>query len=131
MKVAAAFAIAIFATGTADAADGAVRPEPYVVEYKVKYGSLTVGTSRTELRRSGVANQWIMETRLTPNGLGRLVAGGAMLQHSEFHFDAAGVRPLAYRFEDGAQIGVLGVDPGGEDQRCAVAGAEALGDDLV
>src|SRR5262245_62094084 len=102
MRVAAAFAIAFVGLGSADAAES-LRPKPYVADYKVRYGSLTVGTSRTELRRDAGANQWIMETRLTPNGLGRLVAGGAMLQHSQFQSDAAGCRPLTYRFDDGAR----------------------------
>lgn len=103
MKLAAALAIAIVAIGPADAAETAVRLKPYVVDYKVRYGSLTVGTSRTELRRDAAENQWVMETRLTPNGLGRLVAGGGMLQHSQFQFEGGYLRPLSYRFDDGAR----------------------------
>lgn len=103
MKFAAAFAIAIVASGPAGAADGAVRPKPYIADYKVKYGSLTVGSSRTELRREPEAGRWVIETRLSPNGFGRLVAGGSMLQRSEFLFDAAGLRPLDYRFDDGGR----------------------------
>lgn len=103
MRVGAALAIAIVAIGPAAAADSAAQLKPYVVDYKVKYGSLTVGNSRTELRRDAAANQWVMETRLTPNGLGRLVAGGAMLQYSQFQFDGGGLRPLSYRFDEGTR----------------------------
>jgi len=104
MKFAAALAIAILQTsGPAGADPAGARLSPYVVDYKVKYGSLSVGTSRTELRRSGIKDLWVMETKLSATGFGRLVADGDLHQHSTFRFDGAGLRPLQYRFDDGTK----------------------------
>lgn len=104
MKVAVALALNMLLTGSpaaADPADGQL--SAYVADYKVKYGSLGVGTSRTELSRSSVPDLWVMETKLVASGLGRLVADGDLHQHSLFQFDDAGLRPLHYRFDDGTK----------------------------
>ncbi len=103
-RIAAALALALLApaspVGTAAAGGGL---DPYVADYKVKYGSLTVGISRTELNRGRAAGQWTMETRITATGLGRLMASENLVQHSTFRFDESGLRPLSYRFEDGSR----------------------------
>ncbi|HEY5559526.1 MAG TPA: DUF3108 domain-containing protein [Steroidobacteraceae bacterium] len=104
MKVAMALALTLLLNGGPATADSAeARLSPYVADYKVKYGSLSVGTSRTELSRTQVPDLWVMETRLSASGLGRLVADGDLLQYSSFQFDAAGLRPLRYRFDDGTK----------------------------
>ena len=36
---------------------------PFIAEYAVKYGNMSVGTSRTELRRADIPGQWIIESR--------------------------------------------------------------------
>ena len=36
---------------------------PYVADYDVKYGSMSVGSSRMELRRTGVPGQWQLQSR--------------------------------------------------------------------
>jgi hypothetical protein len=104
MKAAMTLALALLLNGGPAAADSAgASLSPYVADYKVKYGSLSVGTSRTELSRSQVPDLWTLETQLRASGLGKLVADGDMLQHSSFQFDAAGPRPLRYRFDDGTR----------------------------
>jgi hypothetical protein len=102
--MALALALALLLNGSSAAADLATASlSPYVADYKVKYGSLSVGTSRTALSRSKVPDLWTLETELRASGLGRLVADGDLLQHSSFQFDAAGPRPLRYRFDDGTK----------------------------
>lgn len=104
MKVVVTLAMTIFLIGgpaIADPADGAL--SPYVADYKVRYGSLGVGSSRTELSRSGAPDHWVLETRLSASGLGRLVADGDLRQHSTFQLDATGLRPLRYLFDDGTR----------------------------
>lgn len=104
MRAAVTLALAMLLNGSPAAADSAeVRLSPYVADYKVKYGNLSVGTSRTELSRSKVPDLWSLETQLRASGLGKLVAAGDLLQHSSFQFDATGPRPLRYRFDDGTK----------------------------
>lgn len=74
---------------------------PYIAEYDVKYGSLSVGTSRTELRRATLPGEWLIESRTTASGLARLIAGGTLVQRSTFQVDDGAMRPLSYRFDDG------------------------------
>lgn len=89
---------ALVAAGPA-AADGQL--SPFVAEYYVKYGSLSVGTSRTELARGDAPDRWVIESRSTASGLARIIAGGTLVQRSSFQVDGTGVRPLNYRFDDG------------------------------
>jgi hypothetical protein len=104
MKGAVALTLTLLLAGDpADAEPVDGRLTTYVADYDVKYGSLKVGTSRTELSRFQRTDQWVMETRLTANALGRLFAGGSIVQHSSFQFDVAGLRPLRYRFDDGTR----------------------------
>ncbi len=104
MRVAVALALTFFLTGATAGADPVTeRLSPYIADYNVKYGSIGVGTSRTELSRTGTADHWIMETHLSANALGRLFAGGSIVQHSTFQFDATGMRPLRYRLDDGTR----------------------------
>lgn len=77
------------------------RLAPFIADYNVKYGSRSVGTSRTELRRAALPGQWLIESRSTPSGLARLIAGGTLVQRSTFQLEADGMRPLSYRFDDG------------------------------
>jgi hypothetical protein len=104
MRAAVTLALTMLLNGSPAAADSAeVQLSPYVADYKVKYGNLSVGTSRTELSRSQVPDLWNLETQLRASGLGKLVADGDLLQHSSFQFDATGPRPLRYRFDDGTR----------------------------
>jgi hypothetical protein len=75
--------------------------EPYAADYDVKYGSMSVGSSRVELRRTGVPGQWQMQSRTTASGLARLFASGTLVQLSTFQLQQGGMRPLSYRFDDG------------------------------
>ena len=74
---------------------------PYVADYDVKYGSMSVGSSRMELRRTGVPGQWQLQSRTTASGLARLFTSGTLVQHSTFQLEQGGMRPLSYRFDDG------------------------------
>ena len=77
------------------------RLAPFIADYDVKYGSMSVGTSRTELRRADTPGQWLIESRSNASGLARLIAGGTLVQRSTFQLEADGMRPLSYRFDDG------------------------------
>ncbi len=104
LRFAAALALTFPLAGSAapgDAVEGGL--SAYVADYKVKYGSITVGRSRTELSRTRIAEHWVMETRITATGLGKLMASDNLVQHSMFRCDAAGLLPLSYRFEDGSR----------------------------
>ena len=79
------------------------RLSPFSADYSVKYGSFSVGSSRTELRRSAVASQWQIESRTKASGLARLIAGGTLVQLSIFELEADGIRPLNYHFDDGTK----------------------------
>lgn len=92
---------ALCAPSAAPARAEAAQLAPYVAQYDVKYGSISVGSSRMELRRTAVPGQWQMESRSSASGLARLIAGGTLIQRSTFELDADGMRPLSYRFDDG------------------------------
>jgi len=94
-------ALALAVAIPARAQDGALAP--FVAEYDVRYGSMSVGTSRTELRRGPAPGQWSIESLSEASGLARLVASGTLSQRSVFELDAGGVRPLSYRFDDGTR----------------------------
>lgn len=102
MKVFATVMLAaIVVVNTHSARAEAPQLSPFVAEYDVKYGSLSVGTSRTELRRADLPDQWLIESRTTASGLARLIAGGTLVQRSTFRLEAGGLQPLSYRFDDG------------------------------
>jgi hypothetical protein len=88
-------------TPVAHAADGSL--EPFVAEYEVRYGSMTVGTSRTALERAGQPGRWVIESQSTASGFARLIAGGTLRQRSSFELSGAGLRPLSYSFDDGTR----------------------------
>ena len=102
MKAVAILMLAALVAQVAPPARAAdARLAPYVAEYEVKYGSLSVGSSRMELRRVAAPGQWQMESRTTASGLARLIAGGTLVQRSVFELEGDGMRPLSYRFDDG------------------------------
>lgn len=103
MKPWIAVSLALVLAHAAPAPAAADALEPFVAEYEVRYGSLTVGSSRTELRRAPEAGQWNIETLSDASGLARLVASGTLSQRSTFELDGAGLRPLLYRFDDGTR----------------------------
>jgi hypothetical protein len=102
MKIAAIVMLAAIAAANAHSAL-AEEPQlaPFIAEYAVKYGNMSVGTSRTELRRADIPGQWIIESRSNARGFARLIAGGTLEQRSTFQLEAARMRPLSYRFDDG------------------------------
>lgn len=97
----AAIVLAGCAAAAAQAADGQPALKPFAAEYAVKYGSISVGSSRLELRRDSEPGHWAVESRATASGLARLVASGPVLQRSWFVLRDASVRPLRFRFNDG------------------------------
>jgi hypothetical protein len=74
---------------------------PYIADYDVKYGNLSAGSSRTELRRADLPGQWQIESRTKASGLAKLFVSGTLVQGSTFELDAGGLRPLSYRSDDG------------------------------
>ncbi len=91
--------LALLAALPATAADGPLAP--FVAEYDVKYGRLSVGTSKTELSRA--EHGWVMESTTNASGLARLIASGTLRQRSEFDLDAGEPRPRSYLFDDGTR----------------------------
>ncbi len=93
-------ALALLAgVAAARADDGALAP--FTAEYDVRYGSLSVGSNRTELRRASEPDRWIIESRSRASGLAKLVASGTLSQRSSFGLDGQVPKPLSYRFDDG------------------------------
>jgi Protein of unknown function (DUF3108) len=86
---------------TGGAADAALAP--FVAEYDVRYGSMAVGTSRTELTRSAPEGRWVIESRSTASGFARMIAGGTLVQRSTFEASAEGLKPISYSFDDGTK----------------------------
>jgi Protein of unknown function (DUF3108) len=74
---------------------------PFVAEYDVRYGRMSVGTSRTELMRTGAG--WAMESASTASGFARMIASGTLKQRSEFELQPEGPRPARYFFDDGTR----------------------------
>lgn len=97
--VAVLVALALTLSAPARAGDGALLP--FVAEYDIRYGSMGVGSSRTELRRLPETGRWQIESLSDAKGLARLVASSTISQRSTFEVDDARLRPLSYRFDDG------------------------------
>lgn len=76
---------------------------PFGADYAVRYGAMSVGSSHFELRADGAPGRWVFESRSTPSGFGRLVTGGTLVQTSWLVVAGADVRPLRFRFDDGAR----------------------------
>ncbi|MBM5811471.1 MAG: DUF3108 domain-containing protein [Gammaproteobacteria bacterium] len=76
---------------------------PFVAEYEVRYGSMAVGSSRTELGHGTVPGHWFIETRSNASGFARLITSGTLVQRSDFELTGAEIRPLRYRFDDGSR----------------------------
>jgi hypothetical protein len=91
------------AVGPAVAGEPAPPLQPFVAEYAVRYASMSVGSSRSELKRDSGTNRWIFESRASASGFGRLFASGTLVQTSWLVADAAGVRPLRFTFDDGME----------------------------
>ena len=72
---------------------------PFIADFEVRYGRMTVGTSRTELSRSGA--RWTMQSTTNATGIARIVASGTLKQRSEFELLPDGPRPASYLFDDG------------------------------
>jgi hypothetical protein len=100
MRVVVLALLLLFAFAPAARAGDAVL-EPFVAEYDVHYGSMDVGSSRTEVLRAGEPGRWIIESRSNASGLARLIASSTLLQRSSFEFDGSSLRPISYRFDDG------------------------------
>ncbi|MFZ2506843.1 MAG: DUF3108 domain-containing protein [Steroidobacteraceae bacterium] len=104
MKLGVILMLAAMMSSNADPASAEATPlAPYIAEYDVKYGNYSVGTSRTELRRSSAPDAWQIESRTTARGLARLIAGGTLVQSSIFQLEADALRPHSYRFDDGTK----------------------------
>lgn len=78
------------------------RLSPFVAEYEVKYGNMSVGTSRTELTRATAPDQWVIESRSHASGLAKLIYG-TLIFRSTFQLDGTNVRPFSYRSDDGTR----------------------------
>ncbi len=70
---------------------------PHVAEYKVDISVLS-GMLRTELRP--IENGYRATHVVKATGLSRLLAGGAIRDHSEFEITAHGIRPIRFQSDD-------------------------------
>lgn len=75
---------------------------PFVADYAVSYGSLSVGSSHFELRSGTGPGRWVFESRSDAQGLARLVASGTLVQTSWLVVEGDEVRPQRFRFDDGS-----------------------------
>lgn len=94
---------AAIACGAAQPLAAAEALAPFVAEYEVRYGGLTVGSSRTEVARGALAGRWTIVSQSNASGLARLLASGTLEQRSSFAIDGAMLRPFSYRFDDGTK----------------------------
>jgi hypothetical protein len=101
LVVAMLVTLALTSAAPARADDGALLP--FVAEYDVRYGSMGVGSSRTELRRLPGNGRWQFESLSEARGLARLIASSAISQRSTFELEDSRLRPLSYRFDDGTR----------------------------
>ncbi len=92
---------AAIASGAAQPLAAAEALAPFVAEYEVRYGGLTVGSSRTEVARGALPGRWTIVSRSDASGLARLIAGGTLEQRSNFAVEGSTLRPFSYRFDDG------------------------------
>jgi hypothetical protein len=88
----------------ASLAAGASTPDltPFVAEYAVSYGSMSVGTSHFELKPGAEPGRWVFESRSDAHGLARLIASGRLVQTSWLTVEGDQVRPQRFRFDDGS-----------------------------
>ncbi|MDH4260404.1 MAG: DUF3108 domain-containing protein, partial [Gammaproteobacteria bacterium] len=102
MRIVAIVALAAMAAVNAHSALAEEpRLVPFIADYDVKYGNLSAGSSRTELRRASLPGQWQFESRTKASGLARLIMGGTIVQQSIFQLEAGDLQPLSYRYDDG------------------------------
>lgn len=99
--VALAFVLA-HAPGPASAGPGATL-RPYAARYQVSYKGLRGGELESSFRQAGEPGLWLYESRVYPNILGRLAVSSQARERSTMSVTPAGVRPLAFSFNDGSE----------------------------
>jgi hypothetical protein len=98
----AAGMLAAIAAVTSARADDTATLQPYTVRYQVTYRGIGGGEIESSLKRSSIANQWRYETRVFPNLLARVAVSPSARETSTMLVTPAGVRPLAFAFNDGS-----------------------------
>jgi hypothetical protein len=83
-------------------ADGTAALQPYTVRYQVKYRGIGGGEIESSFKRSGDADQWQYQTRVFPNLLAQVAVSPNARETSTMLVTPAGVRPLAFSFNDGS-----------------------------
>lgn len=102
MRTGPALAACLLSLASLPAAAGAAALAPFVAEYAVSYGSMSVGTSHFELKTGAGPGRWVFESRSDAQGLARLVASGRLVQTSWLTVEGGEVRPQRFRFDDGS-----------------------------
>jgi hypothetical protein len=90
--------LALLATATAA---GAVELQPFIARYTFAWHGMTVGESTLRLERD-LGDKWKYTSATAPRGFGRLYRSHDIVNESLLQETAAGMRPLAYRAEDGS-----------------------------
>lgn len=75
---------------------------PFVADYVVRYGSVSVGTTRFELAPAEAPDRWVFRSRAEADGLARLVASGPLVQTSWVVVHDGEVLPQRFLFDDGS-----------------------------
>lgn len=90
------------AAPAARAAEPPATLQPYTARYQVSYRGLNGGQIESSLAPGEAAGQWLYQTRAFPSLLGRVAVNPDARERSTMEIGAAGVRPLAFDFDDGS-----------------------------
>ncbi|MEM9055951.1 MAG: DUF3108 domain-containing protein [Pseudomonadota bacterium] len=82
----------------------AVALDSWTADYRVQYGGSTVGEAHFELTDLDTVGVRRLESRTKAKGIARLLRSREVVESSTFTA-GLGLRPLAYRFEDGTRRG--------------------------
>ena len=76
--------------------------QPYTARYQVSYRGLNGGQIESSLSPAAAAGQWLYQTRAFPSLLGRVAVSPQARERGVMEIGTAGVRPLAFDFDDGS-----------------------------
>lgn len=97
-----ALSLALAAVTAPVAADPGASLQPYTARYQVSYKGLRGGELEASFRRGEEPGVWLYESRVFPNLLGRMAVSSQARERSTMQVSHAGVRPVAFSFNDGS-----------------------------
>ena len=106
LALALALALSLTALTATAASPTAESLTPHSARFAVKYRGMDAGTSDTRLETAAPGPdgrlRFSFTNRSVPKGLAALFLPGTITQRTQFTYTADGVRPEAYRLEDGS-----------------------------